>query len=109
MPLSNIDDRARVLFRRLAWAVVLTLAICQIAAAQTAENVLVVVNDASAVSSQIADYYARKRSIPATQVVHLRAPVSEEIDRATYLRAIEAPITDWLTKHAAQDRILYIV
>jgi uncharacterized protein (TIGR03790 family) len=79
------------------------------AAAQTAEHVLVVANDASPVSVQIADYYARKRSIPSGQVLHLRAPVAEEIDRATYTHAIEAPIAEWLTKHSAQDRIRYIV
>src|ERR1051325_11089304 len=95
---------------RVVWAVLFTFAIWQPrAAAQTAEHVLVVANDASPVSVQIADYYARKRSIPASQVLHLRAPVTEEIDRGTYTRTIEAPIAEWLTKHSAQDRILNIV
>src|SRR5262245_28019806 len=109
MPLSNTGSRPARL-SHLAWAAVLSLAIGQTrAAAQSAENVLVIANDASPHSLQIADYYARKRSIPSAQIVHLRAPVAEEIDRTTFARAIEAPIADWLTKHTAQDRILYIV
>jgi uncharacterized protein (TIGR03790 family) len=79
------------------------------AAAQSAENVLVIANDASPASSQIADYYARKRAVPAAQVVRLRLPIKEEIDRTTFVRLIETPIAEWLTKHSAQDRILYIV
>src|SRR5438477_2806285 len=109
MPLWSIDTTWPSI-RRAAWAVLFAFVIWQPgAAAQTAEHVLVVANDASPVSVQIADYYARKRSIPSSQVLRLRAPVTEEIDRATYTRTIEAPIAEWLTKHSAQDRILYIV
>ena len=95
---------------RLAWAFLFVVALWQPRIlAQSAENVLLVANDASAVSQQIADYYARKRAIPASQVLRIRAPVAEEIDRTTFTRAIEAPISEWLTRHRAQDRILYIV
>lgn len=80
-----------------------------IAAAQSNQNVLVVANEASSGSVQIANYYARKHSIPAEQVLLIRAPVEDEIDRHTYQRQIESPIAAWLSAHAAQDRILYIV
>jgi uncharacterized protein (TIGR03790 family) len=77
--------------------------------AQAGPNVLVVANDASPASRRIADYYAAKRGVPASQVLHLRAPVTDEIDRSTYLRLVEAPIADWLARNSAQDRILYLV
>lgn len=111
MPLWSIGSSPKTRLHRVAWAVVaLAVALWQPrAAAQSAENVLIVANDASPVSLQIADYYARKRAVPAAQIVRLRLPVKEEIDRATFVRAVETPIAEWLTKHSAQDRILYIV
>ena len=95
---------------RTAWAIILAVVCWPLhATAQTAENILLVVNESSPASQQIGDYYARKRSIPSSQVLRLRPPVSEEIDRATFTRTIETPIAEWLLKHSAQDRILYIV
>ncbi|HYT76639.1 MAG TPA: TIGR03790 family protein, partial [Vicinamibacterales bacterium] len=79
------------------------------AAAQSAENVLVVVNDASEASRRVADYYAQKRTIPAANVVHLKAPTTDEISRAVFLAKIEGPIAAALSKHSLQDRIFYIV
>src|SRR5438046_3157984 len=71
-----------------------------VARAQSSQNVLVVANEASSGSVQIANYYAGKHSLPPEQVLLIRAPVEDEIER---------PIAAWLTAHAAQDRILYIV
>ena len=91
MPLWSIDTTWPST-PRVAWALLVAFAMWQPgAAAQTAEHVLVVANEASPASVQIADYYARKRSIPSGQMVRLRTPVAEEIDRTTYTRTIEAP------------------
>lgn len=111
MPLWSIGSSTHSRIHRLACALVAALALWQprAAAAQSAENVLLVANEASPASLQIADYYARKRSVPAAQIVRLRTSAKEEIDRATFTRTIEVPIGEWLTKHSAQDRILYIV
>lgn len=79
------------------------------ASAQSGENVLVIVNGASRASDEIGDYYARKRAIPGDQVLRLTLPGTEQISRAVYESQIERPITTWLTTHAAQDRILYLV
>ncbi|HWK10546.1 MAG TPA: hypothetical protein VNR64_10870, partial [Vicinamibacterales bacterium] len=49
------------------------------AAAQTAENVAVVINDASRASQQIGEYYVRKRGIPPANVIHLQAPTTDEV------------------------------
>src|SRR5438552_3415965 len=79
------------------------------AEAQTADNVLLVVNQASAQSIQIGDYYARKRMVPAAQVLRIAAPVAEQVSRADYQRTIEAPIASWFARTGAYDRILYII
>jgi uncharacterized protein (TIGR03790 family) len=79
------------------------------AAAQTGHNVLVVVNESSAESREIGEYYARRRQIPEDQVLRLKLPTADEIDRATYTSAIEGPIGAWFLRGGAWDRILYIV
>jgi uncharacterized protein (TIGR03790 family) len=77
--------------------------------AQTVESVLVVTNEASPDSLRVAEHYAKRRQIPGTQVIRIRTAVADELARAEFEREIQAPISDWLTKNSAQDRILYIV
>ena len=77
--------------------------------AQTSENVAVVINDASPASQQIGEYYVRKRGIPASNVVHLQAPTTDDVSLAAFAQTIEAPISAALTKGDLEDRILYIV
>jgi len=79
------------------------------ASAQTAQNVLVVINEESADSRSVGEYYIQKRQIPAENVVRLQLPVTDEIDRATLQNKIEGPLIAWFTAHTAWDRILYIV
>ncbi|MBA3638244.1 MAG: TIGR03790 family protein [Acidobacteria bacterium] len=76
---------------------------------QSAENVAVVVNDASPASQLVADYYARTRSIPSTNIIRIRTPATDEISRAEYVRTIEGPIAAAIARESLQDRILYIV
>ena len=77
--------------------------------AQTAENVMVVINDASPESVRIGEYYAAKRNIPPENVVRLKTVVADELDRPAYEFFIEVPISAALTRHETQDRIHYIV
>jgi uncharacterized protein (TIGR03790 family) len=79
------------------------------AGAQTARNVLLVVNEQSADSVRIGDHYARARSLPPTHVVRLQVPVADVIARGDYARMIEGPIGAWLSRHGLQDDILYLV
>src|SRR3954466_8640974 len=79
------------------------------AGAQTAENVAVVVNDNSPDSQRVAEYYIRRRSIPAPNIVHLRTPVDETIDYGVYVTSIELPLSNALAQRGLQDRVLYIV
>ena len=77
--------------------------------AQGPENVLVVANDDSAISRSVAEYYARRRAIPARNLCHIRASVHEDIDRAVYDREIAAPIGAFLNRNNLVQSIFYIV
>lgn len=91
--------------RRLA----LLFGFCGSLCAQTAENVLVVINDAAPVSREIGQYYAARRRIPPANVCHIMANVDEEISRDVYDRQIAAPIAKFLRGGHLEDQILYIV
>jgi len=79
------------------------------ARAQTAENVAVVINDASAESKQIGEYYIKAREIPAANVIRLKTTTDESIQPAAFLATIQAPIANALIRNNSIDRILYIV
>lgn len=96
------------MFRTLI-AIGLQMVFLSAAFAQTADNVLIVTNSLSQASGEIAEYYARARAISGDQILRLPMPVQEELDRPDYVSKIERPIAEWLTRNAAQDRILYIV
>jgi uncharacterized protein (TIGR03790 family) len=68
--------------------------------------VLVVVNENSALSRSVGEYYARRRSIPSAQVVRLRSTDDEEIPRAVFDRQIAAPLADFLRRSGWTERIL---
>jgi uncharacterized protein (TIGR03790 family) len=87
-----------------------TVALALPASAQTGANVLLVANTKSADSLRVAEAYARARSVPQDQVLRIAVDAgADEVDRATYDRDIQTPVSDWLTDHFAHDRILYIV
>jgi uncharacterized protein (TIGR03790 family) len=76
---------------------------------QSAENVAVIINDASPESRQIGEYYIKARGIPATNVIRLQTTTDETIQPAAFLATIQAPIAGALNRSNGQDRILYIV
>jgi uncharacterized protein (TIGR03790 family) len=74
-----------------------------------ADRVLLVVNDNSSLSRSIADYYARRRNIPAKNICHLKTLTSEEISRGEFDRQIARPLADFLRKSGLEESIYYIV
>lgn len=77
--------------------------------AQTADNVLLILNDVNPVSADVGNYYARKRGIPTSNILRIKTSADDNITRDEFERQIELPIRLWLTRNFAQDRILYIV
>jgi uncharacterized protein (TIGR03790 family) len=96
-------------------AVCIALTLCALAShaplatAQTAENVAVVINDASPDSKQVGEYYVKARNIPADNVIRIQASTDDAIQPAAFLASIQQPIAAALTRGNLQDRILYIV
>ncbi len=80
------------------------LALCQ-----SADSVLVVVNQASPLSQNIAEYYASRRHIPSTNICRLNVQPDEEISRDEYQSRIADPIAAFLHAHHLEEKILYIV
>lgn len=79
------------------------------ASAQSAANVLLVINDASPASVEVGEYYAKVREIPKDNVAHITTVQTESISRPEYEKTIETPLACWIEKYVAQDQILYIV
>jgi len=80
-----------------------------LAQAQTGANILLVVNQNSPVSRQIADYYRPRRSVPAANVCTIDAPTDETIYWPTFISRIETPVANCLKKAGLVEKILYIV
>ena len=79
------------------------------ARAATPDRVVVVVNDNSALSLKIGEYYAQRRGIPPKNVCHLRTTASEEIPRDIFDREIAEPIGAFLRKAGLVESVYYIV
>ena len=79
------------------------------ALAQSAENVAVVINDNSPDSQRVGQAYASARSIPDSNIFHLRTALTENVDRAIYNQTIEGPLLQAILRARLQDRILYLV
>ena len=84
------------------------LAVCAVSAAGP-DNVLLVVNDASALSRNVARYYAEQRHIPLANICRIHASAAEEISRAEYDVTIARPVAAFLRTHRLTESILYIV
>jgi uncharacterized protein (TIGR03790 family) len=92
-----------------AFTLVALLICAELAYAQGPENVLVVVNENSALSKTIGEYYVRRRAIPLANLCRIRTSQSEEIDRAEFYGVIALSIARFLKAHELTEKILYIV
>jgi uncharacterized protein (TIGR03790 family) len=103
-------------------ALAIALAITAAATARAAPGhpeVLVIVNDASAMSVAIGDAYRRQRGVPAENLVHLQVPLGddaalqktahERIDRNGYNARIREPVARFLHDNDPGGRIRILV
>ena len=77
--------------------------------AQGPANVLVVINDKSALSRSIGEYYALKRAVPAKNLCRIRTSEEELIEREDYNREIASPVASCLRRNGLVEQVLYIV
>ncbi len=75
----------------------------------TADNVLLVVNEASADSLTIGRYYSVKRSLPVGQVCQIHTEPTDTISRETFEREVLQPVAACVASRSLQDKIQYIV
>jgi len=76
---------------------------------QPPDSVLVVINQTSALSRQIGEYYAERRHIPSSNICRLSASANEEISRSDFDDQIARPIQNFLRGHNLTEKVLYIV
>jgi uncharacterized protein (TIGR03790 family) len=106
----RVRRRSGPTFRAIATLVILSSAIGnKCAEAQSAANVLLVVNSTSPASETVARYYAEHRGVPQDNICSVTTAATESIARDAYVRQIEQPIWLCLATLRAHDRILYIV
>jgi len=77
--------------------------------AQSAENVLVVINNDSEVSRKIGEYYAGRRGMPGRNLCRISVAEQEEISRQVYRSDVEAAVANCLKSGGLVETILYIV
>jgi uncharacterized protein (TIGR03790 family) len=98
----------RSLVRTVALASV-ALAASRSANGQTAENVAVIINEASPASIRVGEHYVARRGVPAANVIRIRTSTADEITREAFGASIESPIGEAIRKHSLHDRVLYLV
>ena len=92
------------------WRIGLGVALAAVgAAALTPEQVVVVMNERSADSRLIAEYYVRARGLSAGQVCRIRTGEEEEIGREQYKWEVAAPVRKFLTQRGLRERVLGLV
>ena len=67
-------------------------------AADSGASVVVVYNKLVPASKAVADHYAEKRKVPASQVIGLGLPTSEVMTRAEFRDLLQRPLMKWLEK-----------
>lgn len=66
-------------------------------------------NQPSALSRQIGEYYAERRRIPASNICRLNAGAEEEISRSDFDAQIARPIQKYLRDRNLAEKALYVV
>ena len=78
--------------------IILTLAVGPAQAADSGASVVVVYNKLLPASKAVAEHYASKRKVPASQVIGLGMPTGEVMTRAEFRDLLQRPLMKWLEK-----------
>ena len=77
--------------------------------AQKPENVLIVVNQASALAKTIGEYYATRREVPVRNICRVSSSTAETISFDEFDKHIAAAVKSCLVSRKLTESILYIV
>lgn len=72
-------------------------------------NVLVVVNDNSPESLEVAKYYQKRRGISDINLVHISTSTDEYVTWQDFVSQIRDPVKQFIEDRGLKDKILYIV
>jgi uncharacterized protein (TIGR03790 family) len=78
-------------------------------AAEPGSTVVVVYNSDMPESKQVADHYAKRRSVPAGQIHGFPLPKGEAISRVDYLAKLEKPLLEKIGTNAASWTFRYVL
>lgn len=85
------------MMRFVPCGIVLLVAIAALAA-ESGDSVVVVYNQNLPESRQLAEYYARRRAVPASQLFGVDVNEAEIISRADFNARLRSPLFDWLVE-----------
>ena len=72
-------------------------------------DTLLVINDASATSTTIGNYFINARNFPLSNVVHINASTTENISRTNYNSTIKGPIENFLNTNNLATSTNYVI
>ncbi len=75
----------------------------------TPSQVVIVANEASAESVQVAQHYAQRRGIPFQQIAKLPLPIEETMSRTEYERELVDPLRQFLQSRRLQSSVRVLV
>src|SRR5690349_7783609 len=78
-------------------------------AAEPGSAVFVVYNSDMPESKQVADHYANRREVPASQVFGLPLPKGEAISRTDYLEKLQKPLLEKIGANPAAWKFRYVL
>ena len=107
--LRTVSRGTRCTFLHLALAACAAFGVPSPAAAQSAQNVLLVINENSPVSVEVGSHYASVRQLPTRNIVRIQAADQDGVSWTEFEATIQTPIAKWLSRHLLQDQILFIV
>lgn len=73
------------------------------------ENVLLIINSGSPDSKAVGEYYAKKRQIPAKNVVRIKCSSEEQISDQDFNDTIQKPVKTHITYNNLRKKIDYLV
>ncbi len=82
--------------KKLHWILAWIACATALGAAEDGSQVVVIYNSAMPASRQVAEYYAQRRGVPASQLIALKTPETEAVSRKEFRELIQTPLLQTL-------------
>lgn len=73
----------------------------------TGKDVVLLVNERLPESEEVAHYYAKKRNVPAENIVRL--PINRNLDKFDYVEEMQKPLQNYLLKKGLAGKVNYLI